>query len=78
MAVTAFITAILWLPMARAQLSAVSLDSGFGPSGRPGMAVKRRHHPTLTSFCRLLSPGGIGSPLARTRRPQLVNETSPT
>ena len=36
------------------------------------------HQATLTSFCRLLRPGGIGSPRARTRRPQLVNETSPT
>ena len=33
---------------------------------------------TLTSFCRLLRPGGNCSPLARTRRPQLVNDTSPT
>ena len=33
---------------------------------------------TLTSFCRLRRLGGSGSPLALTRRPQLVNETSPT
>jgi len=28
---------------------------------------------TLTSFCKLRSPGGMGP-----RRPQLVNDTSPT
>jgi hypothetical protein len=33
---------------------------------------------TFTSFCRLRRPDGKGSPLARTRRPQLVKETSPT
>jgi hypothetical protein len=33
---------------------------------------------TLTSFCNARNPTGSGSPLARTRRPQLVKDTSPT
>ena len=40
--------------------------------------VLRHLHATLTNFCKLLRPGGSSSPLARTRRPQLVNDTSPT
>jgi hypothetical protein len=45
----------------------------------PGLRVAPiRAQSTLTSFCRARRPGGICSPLARTRRPQLVNDTSPT
>src|ERR1700730_4912495 len=46
------------------------------PRRTPG-GLQRQYQLTFTSFCRLRRPGGIGSPLARTRRPQLVKLTSP-
>ena len=51
-----------------------------GRAGRTTFPARVLRHlqAALTNFCRLLRPVGICSPRARTRRPQLVNETSPT
>lgn len=54
------------------------IDVAFFETPLRGLLRMTETQLTLASFCRLLRPGGMGSPLARTRRPQLVNETSPT
>ena len=61
------------------ELPALSRDR-TPPDRSPAGGVRGNgsHQLTLTSFCRLRRPGGISSPLARTRRPQLVKLTSPT
>ena len=64
------------LPRARfveAELVAAEMRAASGEEAGPRPREDALHAPSRCSFCRLRSPGGIGP-----RRPQFVNDTSPT